>query len=263
VGSFGDRLRHERERRKISLNDVALSTKIGTRFLQALEEEKFDQLPGGIFNKSFVRAYARHIGIDEDQAVVEYLEASGENQAFEQPLPEETIRRAIAGEEPRSSVQNDKPRPRVVSMALPWEILAVALVLVAIVFATWNFVRREPHEKGRTVGQVHSESFGIGESRSTDSGNRRFAAAPGWFTLEIRANDDSWVAINSDGKTLFSDTLIAPSERVIRAQKELVVQAANINALTFSFNGKEVATPGGAAQVKNLAFGPHGLESPH
>ena len=43
--------------------------------LRALEEEKFDQLPGGIFNKGFVRAYARHVGLDEDQAIADYMAA--------------------------------------------------------------------------------------------------------------------------------------------------------------------------------------------
>ena len=78
MGSFGDRLRKEREQRGISLDDIALATKIRAGLLQALEEEKFERLPGGIFNKGFVRAYARHLGIDEEQAITDYLAASGE-----------------------------------------------------------------------------------------------------------------------------------------------------------------------------------------
>ena len=76
---FGERLRREREMRGISLDEVAAATKIGTRLLRALEEEQFDQLPGGIFNKGYVRAYAKHLGIDEDQAVADYLNAAKEN----------------------------------------------------------------------------------------------------------------------------------------------------------------------------------------
>lgn len=75
---FGERLRREREMRGISLDEVASTTKIGTRLLRALEEEQFDRLPGGIFNKGYVRAYAKHLGIDEDQAVAEYLNAAKE-----------------------------------------------------------------------------------------------------------------------------------------------------------------------------------------
>ncbi len=76
--SFGEKLKLEREKRKITLEQISASTKIGTRMLQALEEDKFNQLPGGIFNKGFVRAYSRCVGLDEDQTVADYLQASGD-----------------------------------------------------------------------------------------------------------------------------------------------------------------------------------------
>ncbi|HEY4960339.1 MAG TPA: helix-turn-helix transcriptional regulator, partial [Terriglobales bacterium] len=78
VGSFGERLRREREMRGISLDDIADATKIGTRLLRALEEEHFELLPGGIFNKGFVRAYAKYVGLNEEEAVADYLQAAGE-----------------------------------------------------------------------------------------------------------------------------------------------------------------------------------------
>src|SRR3954466_9040567 len=78
VGSFGDKLKREREMRAITLEEIAEATKIGTRSLRALEEENFDQLPGGIFNKGFVRAYAKFLGIDEEQAVADYITATGD-----------------------------------------------------------------------------------------------------------------------------------------------------------------------------------------
>ena len=74
--SFGARLKREREQRKITLDDISLATKIGTRFLAALEEERFDQLPGGIFNKGFVRSYASHLGLDENQTIADFVAAS-------------------------------------------------------------------------------------------------------------------------------------------------------------------------------------------
>jgi cytoskeleton protein RodZ len=60
----------------MTLQEVAATTKISTRALQALEDERFDLLPGGIFNKGFVRAYARCVGMDEEKTVAEYLEAA-------------------------------------------------------------------------------------------------------------------------------------------------------------------------------------------
>ena len=59
LSSFGEKLRREREMRGVTLEEIAESTKIGTRSLRALEQEDFEKLPGGIFNKGFVRAYSR------------------------------------------------------------------------------------------------------------------------------------------------------------------------------------------------------------
>src|SRR4051812_47860824 len=75
MASFGERIKREREMRGVSLEEIAESTKIGKRNLEALETEEFDKLPGGIFNKGFVRAYARYLGLDEDQAVSDFLAA--------------------------------------------------------------------------------------------------------------------------------------------------------------------------------------------
>ena len=76
---FGDRMRREREMRGVTLEEISESTKISKRALQALEEEDFDLLPGGIFNKGFVRAYARFLGIDEEQAVADFVAADSGN----------------------------------------------------------------------------------------------------------------------------------------------------------------------------------------
>ena len=80
MGNFGERLQREREMRSITLQEISNSTKISTRMLKALEDEDFARLPGGIFNKGFVRAYCRFLGIDEEQAVADYLAALAENE---------------------------------------------------------------------------------------------------------------------------------------------------------------------------------------
>jgi cytoskeletal protein RodZ len=73
VGEFGDKFRKAREAKGISLDDVSNVTKISSRMLQAIEQERFDQLPGGVFNKGFIRAYAKHLGLNDEVAVTDYL----------------------------------------------------------------------------------------------------------------------------------------------------------------------------------------------
>jgi cytoskeleton protein RodZ len=75
MGEFGKELRTERESRGIGLETISDSTKISGRYLAALEEDQFEQLPGGVFNKGIVRSYARVVGLDEDFWVGRYMQA--------------------------------------------------------------------------------------------------------------------------------------------------------------------------------------------
>ena len=86
LGSFGEKLRKQREQRGLELDAISNSTKISPRMLRALEDEHFDQLPGGVFNKGFVRAYARQVGLDEEEAIAEYLAALRESQIQQQTI---------------------------------------------------------------------------------------------------------------------------------------------------------------------------------
>jgi len=73
VGEFGNKFRKAREKKALSLDDVSHVTKIGSRMLQAIEDERFDLLPGGVFNKGFIRAYAQHVGLNDEDAINDYL----------------------------------------------------------------------------------------------------------------------------------------------------------------------------------------------
>ena len=86
MGVFGEKLRKRREQRGLELDAISSTTKISIRMLRALEDEHFDQLPGGVFNKGFVRAYARQIGLDEEEAVADYLAALRESQIQQQSI---------------------------------------------------------------------------------------------------------------------------------------------------------------------------------
>src|SRR5271170_7036672 len=71
-GTFGDNLKREREMRGVSLDEISAATRIATRFLRAIEDEQWNVLPGGVFNRGFVRAVAHYLGLDEENIVAEY-----------------------------------------------------------------------------------------------------------------------------------------------------------------------------------------------
>ena len=297
MASFGARLKQEREKQRISLDDVSLSTKIGTRLLQALEEEKFDQLPGGIFNKGFVRAYARHLGLDENQAVADYLQAAGQlpppdplahvTQPGKPPVkPEEsaapaakqaaqparTLKKIEAAAESHplpvfSDVvaKREENRP----VPIPWGILAAVLFVVALVFGLWGYFSREREPSaGRAYVATRTKAAsdeGGGTLTGTTgapvpSGAGANAAAS--LVLLIHANNDSWLLVTADGNKVFDDTLAGGSEKSFPARKEIVIKAGSIGDLEVSFNGNKLARQGEEGQVKTLTFGPQGIQPP-
>src|SRR5580698_10650195 len=113
---FGEHLKREREMRGVSLDEICAATRIGTRFLEALESEEWERLPGGVFNRGFVRAVARFLGLDEEGFVAEYALALNEN-----------------GAPPTWTNQSVKPPDNL--NWLPW--VAIAALLIALVGAGW------------------------------------------------------------------------------------------------------------------------------
>jgi cytoskeletal protein RodZ len=90
AASIGEKLRLEREAHGIALRDISEQTRISMRYLEAIESDDYRRLPGGIFNRSFIRAYAKFVGFDEQEAIEEYtrtLHEHGESEEEDSPKP--------------------------------------------------------------------------------------------------------------------------------------------------------------------------------
>jgi cytoskeletal protein RodZ len=80
MAQFGAELKQEREQKGSAIEDIVAATKVSSRHLIALEQERFKLLPGGVFNKGILRSYVRVVGLDEDawmRRFVSAYEASG------------------------------------------------------------------------------------------------------------------------------------------------------------------------------------------
>jgi len=301
MGSFGDRLKKQREQKSISLDDIALSTKIGTRMLRALEEEKFEQLPGGIFNKGFVRAYARHVGLDEEQTLSEYMTALGEAQQVAMPALAAPVVKAPVIEHVSAPILDPPNRERPVE--IPWGLLALGLLLAAIAFATWSYYHREGRDatgattpapaaqttptetpaRGATqqIPTTPTENKGAPTTPipSTDKpgaqgaavgqlalhGSAAPEAAAGAFTVLLKGTDEGeecWVSIVVDGQAPVEAILAGAQEKAIQGNREVVVKAGNIGAIDVSFNGKKLGRLGDYGTVRTLTFHSDGLQAP-
>jgi cytoskeleton protein RodZ len=269
VASFGVRLKTEREQRGITLEEISSSTKIGTRMLVALEQDHFDQLPGGIFNKGFIRAYARCLGLDEDQAIADYLVASGN-------VPAEKDKKSDGGTESSLELQAEAGFRE---SNLPWGTLAILLLLLALGLAGWGFYSREakrnlrkPVAPAQSSVPISTPPPSLGPATATipagtpilttrPSETKATSAleVPKPLTLHISLHSDSWLFITADGREILQGSFTAPTDKFVRAAKEIVVKTGNVAALDLEFNGKKVPAEGANGEVKTLTFDAAGL----
>ena len=73
AADFGKRLKRAREKRGISLRQIATATKISVGALEALERNDISRLPGGIFSRAIVRSYAIEVGLEPEGVIREFL----------------------------------------------------------------------------------------------------------------------------------------------------------------------------------------------
>ena len=155
--SIGEKLRLARETRGIALRDISEQTRISMRYLEAIESDDYRRLPGGIFNRSFIRAYAKFVGYDEDQAIDDYSRTLRELGQPDEESEPKTF---------KSLVYTDDPSHR-----SPLKSLLLAIVILAILTASvlggLHFYRRrlapkvrpgtgQPFAPGRPiVTQIH------------------------------------------------------------------------------------------------------------
>lgn len=246
MGAFGDRLRREREMRGITLEEITESTKISRRHLEALEGEHFDQLPGGVFNKGFVRAYARFLGIDGDQAVADYSAASNE-----QPEPEDKFPLEIHEESNRALNPRRSHLPLVFAIA--------ALVGVLVGYAFW--VKSRPHgtESATASTQQAPPAAATTEPPVKDSAPEKPVKPEKVFFVQVTAKEDAWVSIVADGKSVMERVLTAEKRKKIKAGKTLVLRTGNAGGIEVTFNGVSLGSLGNENEPRTLTFNANGL----
>jgi Helix-turn-helix domain/Domain of unknown function (DUF4115) len=161
VQGLGQRLKEEREKQEVTLDEVCVSTKVAVRFLAAIEAEQFEKLPGGIFNKGFIRAYAQHLGINDDQAVADYLEATGLQPTIplnttppgEVPYVDDEVPQARLITVPEVKKEIKKPEPKLI---VPPPVQAKPVVPVLEKRPAAEVVQNTPPRRKNKAARAHA-----------------------------------------------------------------------------------------------------------
>jgi cytoskeletal protein RodZ len=242
MGSFGENLRRQRDMRGISLREIAEATKISARFLQALEEDRLDVLPGGLFPRAFVKQYALFLGLDSEKTVADFLAAHG------QPPPER--RMAPAPE-----------RRRRVSLG---HVFLAAVAVLAVALTQRRGGETERARPGPTPMAVAAAPAVLPTDRVYPSPSSAPAPATTGdsLVLTMTAQQDCWVEVRVDGATVINRVLAEGESQTLEAQGEIVLSVGNAGGLSVRVNDRPALPLGRSGEVrKNIVITRQNLPS--
>jgi cytoskeleton protein RodZ len=165
AASIGEQLRLAREARGIGLREICDQTRISVHYLEAIEANDYKRLPGGVFNRSFIKAYAKYIGYDEREAIegyTRYLREHGESTDDVNTTPM------------HSKVYTDTPATRSPILTVVLAVLILGLLTAAALAALYWFQKRaevRPANKSSlALNQIHSSMYNDLTSATKDLG---------------------------------------------------------------------------------------------
>ncbi len=246
MASLGQELKQERESRNISIEEIAASTKIVGRYLRAVEEDRFDTMPGGFFIKGIIRAYAKYLGLNEDELMRRYEEAG--------------ILDELPSEKPRNV--NDLPtfplHRRAIMRGLVFAVIAIVAVTMILV---WRSGRRHttlPDAKARVVVPQNQPSTPPPLEKPAAE---RVKTEWKGVTIDISFLELTWLQVYTDGVLRIDGEFPAGEKASVQADKELIINVGNAGGVSFLLNGKPAKALGRVGEVfKDIRITPENYQ---
>jgi len=271
--SIGERLRHQRLQKKISLERVSLETKIGVRLLEAIEAGQFEKLPGGVFRRSFVLQYARALQLDPDEIVGELNQLS---QFDEVPVM------------PTADVNNGQDQNSGSAFAFRGDLselrgstigsllAAVGVIMACALIYNWwqspsvtkvQTARVQPAAAAPPIATPAPAATAPAapapvapEPSALVSQPAPAAADAAHVRVGLSADETTWVSISSDGKNVFAQALEPHETKIVEASSKVRLLVGNAGGVEISLNGKPIGPIGPRGQVRIVELTPAGFQ---
>lgn len=246
--TLGEKLRQAREERGISIAEVAEQTRISPHYLEFIENDDYRTLPGGIFNKGFVKSYAKYVGIDENEALQDYskLISSQDSEISEEP---KTYRPEVLTDD-RSS-----------SSILPT--LIIAAIILGLM--TWGvlelvkYVQNNPSALTTANTNTANSNSANANTANANSATNANTAAPlpsiNEIKLEFKTSENVSVEATVDGKKASKVVTVETPETYTATQSlKLRYYRGFADKVQLTLNGKQIAAPPAPARGNGIEF---------
>lgn len=256
-GSLGSWLRAQREARGVGLREIADSSKISLRYLEALESDRFEVLPAPVFTRGFLREYARVVGLDPDEVVNLYLVVARDREAESAaPAGAESV-----AERPRSS------GPSALGYGLLLLLAVVVFLGLAALFSWWSGRRSSVPGEEPAAAELAAEPRRAPSRRSESPLAVEVAeepalapapaagdavAAPPPLEVVLEFGQDCWVEFVVDGKRRTSELRASGELLRLEAADHVLITLGNVEGVRVEVDGRELTLPQGARVVRDL-----------
>jgi len=251
--SFGEELRRERLIREISLEEISQATKISVRLLRALEESDLKRLPAPTFTRGFIRAYARHLGIDPEEKVNAYLSDLADG-----PADAPTAKKA----RPRSRFW----RGRRATAGTIVGVVTAVLLLLGLIASPERRIR--PARERRVAPRASSVAFkNVAVSNEPTPGlvlpSHEAAVVETPMTdasaisLTLEFEQDSWTRLEADGETVLQGLVRRGQLKRFQARGGFSLTLGNAGGVRVSVDGRALDPLGQAGEVVRDVKLPH------
>ncbi|MFN6964078.1 MAG: helix-turn-helix domain-containing protein [Pyrinomonadaceae bacterium] len=235
--TLGQKLRQAREARGISVSEVAEQTRISPHYIDSIENDDYKTLPGGIFNKGFVKSYARFIGFDEQEALADYsrmMNQSGEGSEADGPR---VYRPEVLTDDHYSS-------SRLPSLILAAVILA--LMTVGVLYLV-SYLQNRSETSDATNTAAPTPAPAASPSGTADAAESR-SESPSMGSIKVRfsVSGDVYLTATNDGKR--SEILVrpdAPAEYEPKQSLALRFHGSRAGSVNLTINDRPIALPAG------------------
>ena len=266
MNTLGEKLRRQRLAKGVSLADIANETRIGSRYLEALETGDTKVLPGTLFAKSFARQYARFVGLDAAEIEVDLAAA----------FPPEDNMPALASVSTGSSI-HVAPLPDVVGANPTFapQLYRSAIVLLLVVaacsgvFMGWQrwstpavAAGAASHQPPPMIPAAEPVSSAITEPAAEPPKRASIEVnvpqeAPG-MAVQVVASEKTWVSITVNGRSVFSGILQENEERILPGVERAKMVIGNAGGVDVITDGKSIGPIGPRGQVRFVLLSPDG-----
>ncbi len=260
MATLGERLRAEREKRGLTIEELAQRTRISARFFEAIERGDTASLPGGFFYRSFIRQYAQLLDLPEDAYRSEIERSLAEESQQPLSLPD----RHIDVPPMPTAVRSRKEE------ALWWAARAGGLI-GALALCTAAYIGWEKWKASQSAPAVaetaapkaaEPSASAVPPKGSVEPQTAQTSSLPppppvvssGTVRVIVRASDLSWVGVWQGRKFLFGDLMRAGEVRGFGGDDVLRVKIGNAGGVTVEWNGQPLPPFGPRGQVRTVEF---------